>query len=317
MLYSIRSKFEHKPLIADLLYALFFGALSLAFGELNFVIPGIEGGNSDFREIPLIISIFYIGNPVFLIISCLITSITTSPDGSYLTTFGMHIIPLVVSSLFYKYLKTTTTTNILNLGVIWSFYIVIYYAIFLIPVMILIDQLVGLNKFAFMESYKTIIISIKFEMIATSLITGLYLVQFETRENLVEHQKNLEAIVNKRTKELAQANSRLTSMNDELVSNSQEIKSMNENLDGIVKKRSKKIEEQLSLLVRYAHMNSHEVRAPIARILGLLHIIKIEKADVQQEEVISKLCESGEELDEIVRSMNRLLEKEIDTNEIS
>lgn len=316
MFYTFRAKFEKYPNLANFIYAVFFGILSLAFGELKFVIPGIEGGNSDFREIPLIISVVYIANPVFLIISCLITSITTAPDGSYLTTFGMHIIPLVVSSLFYKYLKTTTTTILIR-GIIWSFYIVIYYAIFLIPVMILIDQLVGLNAFAFMESYKTIMISIKFEMIATALITGLYLVQFDTRENLVEHQKNLEAVVNKRTKELAQANSRLTSMNDELVSSSHEIKSMNENLDGIVKKRSKKIDKQLSLLVRYAHMNSHEVRAPLARILGLLHIIKIEKSNVEQEEVISKLCESGEELDEIVRSMNRLLEKEIDTDETS
>lgn len=316
MFYTVRTKLEKYPNLVNFVYALFFGILSLAFGELKFVIPGIEGGSSDFREIPLIVSVFYITNPVFLIISCFVTSITTSPDGSYLTTFGMHIIPLVVSFLFYKYLKTITTT-ILNRGVIWSFYIVIYYAIFLIPVMILIDQLVGLNEFAFMESYKTIMTSIKFEMIATSLITGLYLVQFGTRENFVEHQKNLESVVYKRTKDLGLANSRLTSMNDELVSNSHEIKSMNENLDGIVKKRSKKIEEQLSLLVRYAHMNSHEVRAPLARILGLLNIIKIEKTEAEQEEIISKLCESGEELDQIVRSMNRLLEKEIDTDETS
>ena len=86
---------------------------------------------------------------------------------------------------------------------------------------------------------------------------------------------------------------------------------MNENLDKLVKERSKKIETQLGLLIKYTQMNSHEVRAPLARILGLLEIIKLDPELSDAKNIVNELCISGEELDEIVKNMNRLLEQEI------
>ena len=317
MLYSLRSKFEKKPIIADLLYALFFGGLSLALGELKINLPGVEGGQTDFREIPLIISVFYIRNPLFLIVACLITSIELNPLGeaSPVTTFTMHITAVYISWLFYNRLNKISSL-ILNKSLLWVFFVVIYYIVFLIPIMILSDNLVGLNLNTSFDYYVLIISSMKFEMVATALITGLYLIQFTTRRSLVEHHTNLELLVNSRTEELATANGKLTSMNNELVSTSEEIKSMNENLDGLVKERSQKIEDQLNLLIRYAHMNSHEVRAPLARILGLLEIVKLDPALSDNDKIVKDLCSSGEELDEIIKSMNRLLEKEIISEDI-
>ncbi len=310
MFHTFKSKFERYPLLADFLYALFFGLLSLGFGEIEFVIPGIEGGASDFREIPLIIGVFYIRNPFFLIVASMITSFGTAEGGSYITTFFMHIVPLLSAWGFYKILDQVSV-EIIRRGLFWGFFIILYYNVFLIPVMIYSDQLVGLNAMGFMKSYKTISSSFKFEMVATALITALYLVQSETQSNLMQHRKNLEILINTRTKDLATANNKLMLLNDELVSSSEEINSMNQNLDGLVKERSKKIKDQLNQLIRYAHMNSHEVRAPLARVLGLLEIIKLEKTVSADSRIVEDLCVSGKELDEVVMSMNRLLEKEI------
>lgn len=64
-------------------------------------------------------------------------------------------------------------------------------------------------------------------------------------------------------------------------------------------------------------MYFHEVCAPLARILGLLEIIKIDRTLSDKDKIVEGLWGSGKELDEIVKNMNRLLEEEIDTDEIS
>lgn len=291
MFYTLRSKFEKYPLLADLVYAIFFGTLSLAFGELKFGIPGVEGGQTDFREIPLIISVFYIRNPLFLIGACLITSINlrTAGDGSSITTFVMHIVPVFISWWLYNKISKTSLA-VLNKGLIWVFYVAIYYVVFLTPLMLFTDKMVGINTDVTFIYYITLIGSFKFEMVSTALITGLYLVQFETRGNLAN-------LVYERTQELDIANKTLTHLN--------------ENLDDMVQHRSAKIEKQLNMLVKYAHMNSHEVRAPLARMLGLIYIIEQDDDADDKSDLRRQLSEASHELDNVVKSMNRLLEKEI------
>lgn len=109
--------------------------------------------------------------------------------------------------------------------------------------------------------------------------------------------------------ELQDANEELRVTNEALKFAYEEIKTHNENLDVLVKQRSKEIEEQLSLFHRYAYLNSHEVRAPLARILGLISLINYEDGNQKINPIIEKLNESARELDDIVKSMNRLLEE--------
>lgn len=97
--------------------------------------------------------------------------------------------------------------------------------------------------------------------------------------------------------------------NMELSTANEEIKVHNENLDELVKQRSKKIKEQLSLFQEYAYLNAHEVRAPLARILGLLDLMEYDTEKKETSTIPHRLKESAKELDSIVRSMNRLLEK--------
>jgi signal transduction histidine kinase len=317
MIDQIRSKFEDQPYLVDLFYTMLFGILSLVFATLKFYIPGFEGGTSDLREIPLLISIFYIRNPIYILGLSLFTSIISPEDGSFLATFLMHFISLLVAWVYYYKVNNGIKSNLIR-GLGWMMFTAIYYFVFIVPILIIVNKMDGVpNNLNFLDSYKTVISSLRFEFVATSLVTGLYLMQIGIRKTLIEHKQNLESKVNIRTAELAAANGRLSDMNLELISNSDQIKSMNENLDSLVKERSKKIEDQLNLLIRYAHMNSHEVRAPLARILGLLEIIKLEKSVKSDSKVVTDLCLSGKELDDVVISMNRLLEKEIQTDENS
>ncbi len=109
--------------------------------------------------------------------------------------------------------------------------------------------------------------------------------------------------------ELYEANEELRVTNDELKIALEEIKAHNDNLDEQVKKRSIKIQEQFGLFHEYAHINSHEVRAPLARILGLVNLLEYDNDKSDTISLINKLKESAKELDDVVRGMNRILER--------
>ena len=239
-----------------------------------------------------------------------VTSIPREFSMAVYTHFFMHLIPLTAAFYVYHFLPRFSS-KVYKQGILWLLFSIAYYVILGLPSMIFFDYLFGYISSGLWENYIEVLQGLKFEILTTALVTTLFLMQHRMLFLLKAHEKELEKTVEQRTAELAQANHRLISMNEELKRNAEEIKAMNDNLDNLVKKRSKKIEEQLNLMIRYAHMNSHEVRAPLARLLGLLELLQMEKDEAKKQPIMEKLAEAGKELDEIVRKMNRLLEKEI------
>jgi signal transduction histidine kinase len=305
-------------LVKDAVVTLLFGALSVILGMIQFQTPGFEGSYSDLREIALLISLFHIRKVLFIIPLCLITIIWIPADAPVLPTFIMHVIPLMIIWYAHQWIERQTITNIMK-GVTWFVVAIIYYTLLLFPILIISYQFIGLNnQQGFGDAYLSVLSSGKFEMIATALVSSLYFVQHEIRKSLEHTNKNLEVIVHERTQELIAANNEWQTVNEELTSSNEEIKSLNENLERIIKERTEKINYQLIQLSKYAHMNSHEVRAPLARILGLLTLIKKEECKECKEskiELLQKLYISSEELDQVIKKMNRLLEQEIQTDE--
>lgn len=64
-----------------------------------------------------------------------------------------------------------------------------------------------------------------------------------------------------------------------------------------------KIQEQTQKLVDYAFFNSHNLRAPLSTILGLVEVLKFE----QTEEVINSLEIVSKQLDQVVHEINNIL----------
>ena len=56
-------------------------------------------------------------------------------------------------------------------------------------------------------------------------------------------------------------------------------------------------------------MNSHKVRAPVARLLGILNIIDYCETQEEKEKILREATNSIEELDQVVREMNKKLEE--------
>lgn len=277
----------------DAIYTFGFGILSALLGLVKLNTPGFEGSYSDLREVALIICLFHLRNPIYIIPLCLLTLLGIPFETRLIAVFIMHVIPLTITWYIYSWLNKKRLGSV-NFGLIWNFLVFIYFALLLYPILIISYQFLGFNTDAnFISSYKSIFISGEIEMITTSFISALYLIQLNMQRKLRYNNKNLEKIVLQRTKELSEAN--------------HELVSLNENLENIIKDRTKKINTQLAQITKYAHLNSHEVRAPLARILGLISLVKIEKDPAEINSLISLIDENSIELDQIVRKMNLLL----------
>ena len=80
----------------------------------------------------------------------------------------------------------------------------------------------------------------------------------------------------------------------------EEIRDLNDDLEQKVKERTKQI-------IEYSFKNSHEVRAPLSRILGLIDLYKRESSNIDLDYVVQNLEQSAFELDAIVHEINHLL----------
>jgi len=95
-----------------------------------------------------------------------------------------------------------------------------------------------------------------------------------------------------------------------LQSQNEEITSINENLESMVKKRTQELEQKNKQLTEYAFINSHILRAPIARLSGLFNIFKMESNDTSKNpEILEYMEGSIEELKLVTGKINTAIEE--------
>lgn len=151
-------------------------------------------------------------------------------------------------------------------------------------------------------------------------------------QKLVQQQnEELEKQVSLRTAELEQKqeeiltqNEELNSKNERLVEAQQIIEAQNEklkeytdDLEAEVAKRTADLEstntelaQNVQKLEQYAFMTAHNLRAPVARLLGLTHLLEI-SPDTEKSEwlnIISKIKEEGDSLDAVIKDLNAILD---------
>jgi ligand-binding sensor domain-containing protein len=149
--------------------------------------------------------------------------------------------------------------------------------------------------------------------------------------SIKQQSERLEQLVVERTKRIAEQRDEMVTLNEELRSSqevvltqrdaleekigelaekNEEIATMNTNLERIVDERTKVLEEQNKRLSKYAFINAHKLRAPLASILGLINLFIHDAVTEQQAEMSRHLLKSANALDRVVRSINRMLERE-------
>jgi D-xylose ABC transporter substrate-binding protein len=167
-------------------------------------------------------------------------------------------------------------------------------------------------------------------------LAGLsYMIHQKQRNNKLLNIQKL--VIEKKNDELMHFNSQLRDLNEELTRQKEEIslqhdaiahqreelinvnsiialqkdeiQNQNEGLEREVNKRTTELIQYIRQLEQYSFVTAHNLRAPVARIIGLSELVKMQQNS--QEEVsyiISKLVESSQELDLVFKELNSILD---------
>ncbi|MEM7548430.1 MAG: GAF domain-containing protein [Bacteroidota bacterium] len=96
--------------------------------------------------------------------------------------------------------------------------------------------------------------------------------------------------------------------NIELSYKNRQVRNVNQRLEQMVKERTSELEERNQQLTEYAFINSHILRAPVARVSGLMNLAEVLSDEEFKETIMPKLKESVTELEEITTRINSAIE---------
>jgi ligand-binding sensor domain-containing protein len=144
--------------------------------------------------------------------------------------------------------------------------------------------------------------------LTTTIFFGFFVIRYRERR-LVREKEVLELRVHERTLELQRKTEEIQAQNEEIQSQSEEINGINENLEKLVQNRTQELERKNKALEEYAFINAHNLRAPVASILGLINLIKRIELDEDGKLIVQHLEESANKLDEVVSSITQAIER--------
>ncbi|MBS1509131.1 MAG: hypothetical protein JSS79_21005 [Bacteroidetes bacterium] len=107
--------------------------------------------------------------------------------------------------------------------------------------------------------------------------------------------------------ELVEKTNEIETQNEELLLSQENLYQLNLTLESKVEERTREVQKQNEQLIRYAYANAHHVRGPVARLLGLIQLSKME-TDLDYPFLFQKIEEQTHEIDAVVKEINKELE---------
>ncbi|HLZ17796.1 MAG TPA: histidine kinase dimerization/phospho-acceptor domain-containing protein, partial [Cyclobacteriaceae bacterium] len=101
----------------------------------------------------------------------------------------------------------------------------------------------------------------------------------------------------------------IESKTHEIQAQAEEIKGINENLETLVRERTIELERKNKAIEEYAFINAHELRAPVASILGLIHLMQKLELNNDEKVYLEHLQQSAKKLDAVVGSITEAIER--------
>lgn len=230
-----------------------------------------------------------------ILTTCLLTYVIRN---MYPTAAVLMLSSVVLIVMVYQRLKapqtTTTISVILMVGFIYSVLLkrnlmwtmhavafIILNTIFVIEVKGAVTAAITYSTLYFILTYATWVLKANYDKVNKSLIA--------TNKQL--HEKTVE----------------IASQNQELRQTHEDLNVLNSDLEKIVNERTTKIRLQNEILMKYSYANAHHLRGPVARLLGLAAIYKLEPAP-EADFIINKMVEQANEIDSVIKQINTDLE---------
>ena len=84
---------------------------------------------------------------------------------------------------------------------------------------------------------------------------------------------------------------------------------LNKNLESRAQEIAREIEDKNKKMNKYAFMNAHKLRAPIASILGLINLFGKEITEDDKKAMVRMLKESAQKLDNVVHEIKDVIDE--------
>ena len=167
-----------------------------------------------------------------------------------------------------------------------------------------INQLTQINQ---LENQRRMAIQKYNIALIIGILSIVLLAIFIYRNLTLKRKQNFE--LERKNAEINNQNEELKSQQETLRVQSDKIAELNTLLEQRVHERTKELLLKNKKLEDYAHYNSHNIRGPLARILGLIHLWETENIrPSEKEDMLQRIQDSAKELDEMVRKVNQMLE---------
>jgi signal transduction histidine kinase len=108
---------------------------------------------------------------------------------------------------------------------------------------------------------------------------------------------------------LNQKNTKIVHQHNKLLKSYDQLSNLNESLEEKIQEKTARLEEMNKQLLELAYTNAHRVRAPLARILGLLHLIELDES--KTDNYLDKINHEALQMDDIIRYVGHSIEKNI------
>jgi signal transduction histidine kinase len=140
-------------------------------------------------------------------------------------------------------------------------------------------------------------------MVATSSLLFSY-TKYKSHKRVISQNATLTSLA----KEIEEQHQRLKDQHEEITSINAKLEEYNQHLEERVHERTIELEAKNLGLTEYAFINSHLLRGPLSRILGLLHLLEMSEISGKEKEIIGHLHAASKELDEVVARINKAID---------
>jgi signal transduction histidine kinase len=172
-----------------------------------------------------------------------------------------------------------------------------FYRLLLVPVGVVMSFAIGDFQLYLESSTWIMILSIGYMSIHFVVLAGISY-YFAKRSN--DYNKLL-----------ISKNGVIEAQKEEILTQSQRMMELNSHLEELVQQRTHELEVKNKALGEYAFINAHQLRKPVANIMGLVNLFKNDqKIDNDFIEIIGHIKDSTKELDNTVRDIRDKLERE-------
>lgn len=129
------------------------------------------------------------------------------------------------------------------------------------------------------------------------------------------YKQQMSLKLGEKNKALEEQKNEIEAQNEELKQQKEEILVLNNHLEDIVEVRTQelslsvqKLFEQNENLEQFSYIVSHNLRAPLARILGLLGLLRTQEADKEfQQDILKYLDQAAQTLNEVIADLSEII----------